>query len=63
MLCLADVVSLMSFIPIGLDNLSASFSAMFPEPQGERFDGDNPFKIRFSKFSHALHNVQLYTSV
>lgn len=43
--------SLLPSIHPGSHNLSASSSADFPEPQGERFDGDIPFRAECSMIS------------
>lgn len=44
LLCLKGLVSLVSSIPSGTKALSASSSEEFPEPWGEGFDRDIPFK-------------------
>lgn len=63
LLCLDSLESLESSILSGLYFLSSSSSIGFPEPWGERFDGDSPFRDQCSKVSHALHNVCLWVSV
>ena len=44
-------------------NLSAYSSKGFPEPWGEEFDGDIPFRAEFSDVSGSLHRVWLWVSV
>lgn len=41
---LEGLVFLVFSIPSGSNTLSASFSSRFPEPWGEGFDGDGPFR-------------------
>ena len=62
LLCLEDLVSLVSSIPSGSYNLSASSSSGVPEPRGEEFDGDIPFRAECSKVAHSLYIVQLWAS-
>lgn len=47
----------------GSQSLPVSSSSGFPEPLGEGFDEEIPFRIECFKVSHALHNVWLWVSV
>ena len=59
-LCLEGLVSLVAFIPSGSYTLSACSSSGFPDPWGEAFDGDIPFRTECSKVSRSLHIVCLW---
>lgn len=63
LLYLRGLVSLVFSIPSGSYILSASSSAEFPEPMGEEFDRDIPFRTERSEVSHSLHIVWLWVYV
>lgn len=52
---LYDASSLVSSIHSSFYTLSASFSTGFPEPRGDWFDRDTPFRAECLKVSHSLH--------
>lgn len=54
---------LVSSTPSGSFAFSASSSAEFPEPRGERLGGDIPFTAKYSKISHSVHNDWQQVSV
>ena len=62
LLCLGSIVSFESSNTSGSYNLSTSFSRQIPEPRGEGFDGDMPFKTD-SQVSHSLSTVHLWVLV
>lgn len=53
MLCLQGLGPLASSLSADFYNLHVSSSAESPEPWGEGFDGDLPFRIKCSKGSHS----------
>lgn len=60
LLCLEYTVPLLSSIPSGSHNLSASSSS---EPWGEEFDEDILSRTGWSKTFHSLYIAQLWVSV
>lgn len=61
LLCLGGLISLVSSISPAL-SLPVSSSSGLPEPLGEGFDEEIPFRSECVKVSHALH-VWLWVSV